>query len=158
MSRITVTGHTGLDPLVTSARNLDLDVSIVFTGRGLLPSIVTVANGPFGWTEPGAIRTLTFSDGGTAVERLTAYEPGVRYAYDLTGFTNLLRFLVSGAHIEWRYRPAGDGGTTIDREFTFHPLPGRAGIVRVLVARPWKHYMDDILRRVVAQIQTGVSS
>lgn len=149
---VTASGSTTAEPLAASTRNLEVDVATVFTGRGILPAIDAVTNGPSGWTGPGSTRTLSFSDGGTAREHLTDYQPAVRYGYDITNFTNVLRFLVSGARCEWHYRPDGKGGTAIQWQFAFHPLPGRRGIVRVVLAPRWKRYMDEILRRVIIHL------
>jgi hypothetical protein len=153
--RLSAHGYATTDPSVTFTRIVAIDLTTVFTGHGVLPAVVEVTNGHREWTGTGAVRAVTFSDRGEVLERLTGYEPAARYAYEATNFTNVLRFLVSGARSEWSFRPDLKGGTVIEWDYTFHPLPGRTGIVRALLAKPWKRYMEEILLRTVTQIEEG---
>ena len=81
-------------------------------------------------------------DGSMATEKLTEYTPGHSFAYEVTGFTNIvLRRLVSGVRGEWTYTPDGSG-TVIRWTYEFKPLRCRYWLVRRVLTPLWRHYMQ----------------
>ena len=71
---------------------------------------------------------------------LTGYTPGHSFAYEVTGFTNVvLRRLVSGVRGEWTCTPDGNG-TVIRWTYEFKPLRPRYWLVRHMPL--WRHYMQ----------------
>ncbi|MFI8528401.1 SRPBCC family protein [Promicromonospora sukumoe] len=144
----------GVSPEHAFERIRATDPAAVFTGRGVLPAVVATVEGPERWSRSGATREVTFSDRGTAHEELTTYQPGRHYAYDITRFTNVVRFLLSGMQCEWRFTEASSGATVVEWDVALHPLPYRHGIVRVLFAPAWHRYMNDIMARTIALIDS----
>jgi len=70
------------------------------------------------------------------------YTPGHSFAYEVTGFTNLvLRRLVYGVRGEWTFTPDGNG-TVIRWTYEFKPLRRRYWLVRHMLAPLWRHYMQ----------------
>ena len=57
------------------------------------------------WNVRFSSRNPDLSDGSTATERLTEYTVGQSFAYELTGFTNVLRRLIHGVRGEWTFTP-----------------------------------------------------
>jgi hypothetical protein len=88
----------------------------------------------------GASRNPILSDGTTASETLTEYTVGHSFAYEVTGFTNILGRLVEGVRGEWTFTPDGEG-TVIRWTYEFKPLRGRYFLIRLLLAPLWRRYM-----------------
>ena len=76
------------------------------------------------WDHVGASRNPILSDGTTASETLTEYTVGHSFAYEVTGFTNILGRLVEGVRGEWTFTPDGEG-TVIRWTYEFKPRRGR---------------------------------
>jgi hypothetical protein len=72
---------------------------------------------------------------------LTEYTVGYSFAYEVTGFTNILGRLVEGVRGEWTFTPDGEG-TVIRWTYEFKPRRGRYFLVRRGLAPLWRHYMQ----------------
>jgi hypothetical protein len=118
-----------------------IDLSLVFRGWGPFPAVRGVKNQTGEWDHAGPSRNPDLSDGSTATERLTEYTGGDSFAYELTEFTNVLRWLVHGVRGEWTFTPDRDG-TVIRWTYEFKPLIGRYLLVRRVLAPPWRRYMQ----------------
>jgi hypothetical protein len=70
--------------------NVPIDLSLVFKGWGPFPAVRGVKNQTGAWDHVGASRNPILSDGTTASETLTEYTVGHSFAYEVTGFTNIL--------------------------------------------------------------------
>ena len=99
---------------------------------GTVPAVRSVRNQTGAWDHAGASRNPILSDRSTATEKLTQYTTGHSFAYEVTGFTNVvLRRLVYGARGEWTYTPDGSG-TVIRWTYELRPLRRRYWLVRHL--------------------------
>ena len=137
---VTVQTRTPLSP--DRAFEPSLDLSVVFKGWEPFPAVRGVRNQTGAWDHAGASRNPILSDGSTATEKLTEYTPGHSFAYELTGFTNVvLRRLAYGARGEWTYTPDGSG-TVIRWTYEFKPLRRRQWLLRHVLAPLWRHYMQ----------------
>lgn len=132
-----------------------IDLTAIFKGWGPLPAVVSVSNQTGAWDTPGASRTPHFSDGGSASERLTQYTAPHSFAYELTGFTNALRLMVTKVRGEWTFTPDGDG-SIVRWTYSFYPRKGRALLVRLVLAPIWRRYAHSALRLAV-DAATGAS-
>ena len=93
----------------------------MFKGWGPFPAVRGVRNQTGAWDHVGVSRIPILSDGSMATEKITEYTPGHSFAYEVTGFTNIvLRRLVSGVRGEWTYTPDGSG-TVIRWTYDFKP-------------------------------------
>jgi Polyketide cyclase / dehydrase and lipid transport len=81
------------------------------------------------------------SDRTTANETLTEYTVGHSFAYEVTGFTNILGTLIEGVRGEWTFTPDGEG-SVIRWTYEFKPRRGRYFLVRRLLAPLWRNYMQ----------------
>jgi hypothetical protein len=81
-----------------------IDLSLVFKGWGPFPAVRRVKNESGTWDHAGVSRNPDLSDGTTATERLTEYTAGHSFAYEVTGFTNALRWLIHGVRGEWTFK------------------------------------------------------
>ena len=99
----------------------------------------------------GASRNPELTDGSTATELLTEYDLGPSFAYELSGFTNVLGRLVPGVRGEWTFTPDGPG-TLVRWTYEFKPRPGRGVLVRFGLAPLWRRYMLSALARTVEVI------
>ena len=122
-----------------------IDLALVFKGWGPFPAVRGVNNQTGEWDHAGLSRNPLLSDGSTATERLTEYTAGHSLAYELTGFTNVLRRLVHGVRGEWTFTPDGDG-TVIRWTYEFKPLGGRYFLVRSGLAPLWRRYVQAGVR------------
>ncbi|WP_207920360.1 SRPBCC family protein [Saccharopolyspora aridisoli] len=92
------------------------------------------------------------TDGSTATETLTEYDPGRSFAYELTDFTNVLGRLVSGVRGEWTFSPDGSG-TLIRWTYDFKPRAACHGPIRVGLGPLWRRYMLAALTGTVEVIE-----
>jgi hypothetical protein len=118
-----------------------IDLALIFKGWGPFSAVRGVQNQTDDWDRPGPTRNPVLSDGSTATEALTEYTKGHSFAYELTGFTNVLGRLVSGVRGEWTFTP-DHGGTVIRWTYEFKPLRRRIRLVRTALAPLWRRYMQ----------------
>jgi len=152
---VTVQTRTTLSPRAAFDIIVPIDLSLVFTGWGPFPGVRGAKNQTGAWDAAGQSRNPDLSDGSTAVERLTEYTAPHSFAYELTGFTDVLRHLVSGVRGEWTFTPDGEG-TLIRWTYEFKPLPGRGPLVRQALAPAWRRYMIDGVNKA-AQVAEGIA-
>jgi len=139
---VTVQTRTAAPPNRAFDIIVPIDLSLVFKGWGPFPAVRGVNNQTEAWDHAGPSRNPELSDGSTATERLTEYTAGHSFAYELTEFTNVLRWLVDGVRGEWTFTPDGDG-TVIRWTYEFKPLRGRYFLVRKGLAPLWRRYMQE---------------
>jgi hypothetical protein len=117
---VTVQTRAAAPPQHAFEVNVPIDLSLVFRGWGPFPAVRGVKNQTGAWDHVGASWNPVLSDGTTANETLTEYTVGHSFAYEVTGFTNILRKLVEGVRGEWTFTPDGDG-TVIRWTYEFKP-------------------------------------
>jgi hypothetical protein len=133
-----------------------IDLTSIFTGYGPLPSVTGTLNATGPWDAEDQRRTVVFSDGSSAQEHLTSYEYPNCFAYRITGFTGVMRLLVSEARGEWWFEKVpGRTGTSVRWRYEFI---SRSAILRPLVSlftrSLWRGYMSKALRLSKAQLET----
>jgi hypothetical protein len=138
---VTVQTRTAATPEHAFKVNVPIDLSLVFKGWGPFPAVRGVENQTGPWDHVGASRNPLLSDDTTAHETLTEYTVGHSFAYEVTGFTNILGRLVEGVPGEWTFTPDGQG-TVIRWTYEFKPRRGRYLLVRRGLAPLWRHYMQ----------------
>jgi hypothetical protein len=121
-----------------------IDLPRIFTGWGPFPAVRGTKNQTGAWDHVGASRNPELSDGSTAKETLTEYTPGHSFAYEVTDFTNMLRWLAYGVRGEWTFTPDHEG-TVIRWTYEFKPRPGRGWLIRLALAPLWRRYMQAAL-------------
>ncbi|WP_433728924.1 SRPBCC family protein [Actinoplanes sp. CA-051413] len=129
-----------------------IDLPSVFHRVAPFPGVSSVAGQTEPWDHAGPTRNPQFDDGSQADEQLTEYTDGVSFAYQLTGFTNVLARLAAGVRGEWNFNPDGDG-TLIRWTYEFKPLPGRRWILNGPFRPLWRRYMTAALARCVHVIE-----
>lgn len=78
-----------------------------FRGAGPIPALTNIElHGPPGL---GAERSVHSADGAVLRERVTAFEPGRRHGYTLSGLRPPLAWLVRTGEADWRFEPDGEG-------------------------------------------------
>jgi hypothetical protein len=87
---ITVQQRSRLAPADSMALIGPIDLSRVFHPLAPFPGVASVANQTEAWDHPGPSRNPQFTDGSQADEQLIEYTAGSSFAYQLTGFTNIL--------------------------------------------------------------------
>lgn len=123
---VTVQTRAATPPQHAFKVNVPIDLSLVFKGWGPFPAVVGVQNQTGAWDHVGASRNPVLSDQTTANETLTEYTVGHSFAYEVTGFTNILGRLVEGVRGEWTFTPEG---TVIRWTYEFKPRRGRYFLV-----------------------------
>ena len=143
---VTVQTRTALSPADAFRIIVPIDLSLVFTGWGPFPGVRGASNQTGAWDAAGQSRNPDLTDGSTAVERLTEYTAPSSFAYEISGFTGVMRRLVLGVRGEWTFTPDGEG-TVIRWTYEFKPLPGRRLLLRRIVGPLWRNYMVDGVAR-----------
>jgi hypothetical protein len=152
--QITVQQRTSVPPGNAFSVIAPIDLTTVFHPVAPFPGIVEVKNQTEAWDHAGPTRNPQFADGSTADEHLTEYVDGSSFAYELTGFTNILSRLADVVRGEWNFNPDGEG-TLIRWTYEFKPLPGRRWIVAGPFAKLWRRYMTAALDRCVQAAQSA---
>ena len=137
---VTVQARTRLSPEDAFRIIAPIDLSLVFSGWGPFPGVRGATNQTGDWDAAGQSRNPDLTDGSTAMEKLTEYTEPSSFAYELTGFTNILRHLVVGVRGEWTFSPDATG-TLIRWTYEFKPLPRRILLVRRVLGPLWRNYM-----------------
>jgi hypothetical protein len=153
---ITVHQRTAVAPGEAFRLIAPIDLTTVFHRVAPFPGITSVANQTEAWDHAGPTRNPQFDDGSQADEQLTEYTEGSSFAYQLTGFTNVLARLAAGVRGEWNFNPDGDG-TLIRWTYEFKPLPGRRWILAGPFAPLWRRYMVAALARCVRVAETATA-
>ncbi|MFI5843106.1 SRPBCC family protein [Catenuloplanes sp. NPDC051500] len=149
---ITVFARTSATPGTAFRVIVPIDLSAVFRPWGPFPGIAGVEGQTAAWDRAGVSRRPRFTDGSEAVETLTEYTDGHGFAYQLTGFTNVLARLASGVRGEWSFLPDGTG-TMIRWTYEFKPLPGRRWIIAGPFTPLWARYMQAALDRMITVVE-----
>ncbi|MFJ4206420.1 SRPBCC family protein [Streptomyces sviceus] len=154
---ITVQRRTPVAPTDAFRLIVPIDLSSVFHRVAPFPGVKGVANQTEAWDHVGPTRNPQFDDGSQADEQLIEYTEGSSFAYQLTGFTNILSRLAAGVRGEWNFNPDGDG-TLIRWTYEFKPLPGRRWILAGPFAPLWRRYMVAALARCLQVIESEGSN
>jgi hypothetical protein len=150
---ITVQQRTSVAPAKAFRLIVPIDLSSVFHRVAPFPGVKGVANQTEAWDHVGPVRNPQFDDGSQADEQLIEYTEGSGFAYQLTGFTNVLSKLAVGVRGEFNFNPDGDG-TLIRWTYEFKPLPGRRWILAGPFTPLWRRYMAAALARCVQAIES----
>ena len=131
-----------------------VDLTTIFTGYGPLPAVSATARQTGPWSSAGQSRVVTFSDGSTVRESLTAYTPARSFSYRITELTGTLQLLARELRGEWQFESQDGNGTTISWRYDFVPRNALiAPLVHVLVRTLWRGYMRRALRLWKAQFE-----
>jgi len=149
---ITVQQRSYLTPAQAWAVIMPIDLSRVFKPVAPFPGVAGVANQTETWDHPGPSRNPQFTDGSSADEQLTECAEGTSFAYQLTGFTNVLRYLAAGIRGEWTFTPDGPG-TLVRWSYEFKPLPGRRWIIAGPFKVLWLRWMRAGLARCIQALE-----
>jgi hypothetical protein len=152
---VTVGGVTGAAPSVAFDVIVPIDLSTIFLASAVMPGVGGVRDQTGPWDHAGATRVVQLTDGSEAPEQLTAVDRPHGFSYRVGPFTGLLRLLVSHADGAWEFRPGADGMTAIQWTYAFAPLPGRAGLVRLMLAPLWRRYAERALGLAVRAADAG---
>ncbi len=133
-----------------------IDLTSIFTGYGPLPSVTGSLNQTGPWDAAGRSRTVVFSDGSSARETLTACEYPNRFAYRITDFTGVLRFLACEARGEWWFEDVpGRSATSVRWRYEFVSQSQiLTPLVSLFTRSLWRGYMRKALRIAQAQVET----
>jgi hypothetical protein len=145
---ITVQQRTSVAPADAFGLIAPIDLTSVFHRVGPFPGVQSVQNQTTAWDHAGPTRNPQFDDGSQADEQLTEYTEGSSFAYQLSGFTNVLSRLAAGVRGEWNFNPDG-AGTLIRWTYEFKPLPGRYWVLAGPFTPLWRRYMAAALAKCV---------
>lgn len=136
-----------------------LDLPQVFRGFGPLPAILGIEHQNGDWNVVGQVRNPLFSDGSTAMEKLTSCDSPQRFGYTVSDFSGPLRFLVTRAECGWRFDSktggATRGATRVKWEYVFFARSVIAVPALWVVVALWRLYMKQVLQEVKILVETG---
>lgn len=150
---VTVRQTASAEQQLTYDVAVGIDLTLIFKRFGPLPAVVGTQDQTGPWNAVGRSRKPQLSDGSAAHEQITAWHPPWYFEYEVSGFTNILRLLVSGARGDWKFSPRTGGGTVITWTYGFRPLRGRKMVVRLLIVPLWRVYMRRSLARTVTEVE-----
>lgn len=123
-----------------------VELSSVFRRWGPVPGVREVRDQTGPWTTAGRSRTVVLDDGSELREELLDVDAPRSFSYRVGPFPRPFGFLVSHAEGSWLFTAEGEG-TRVDWTYRFAPRPGRAALVRVLLAPLWRRYASAALER-----------
>ena len=150
----TVNTDVAVSQIAAFEYNVPIDLTSIFTGYRLLPAVTGTKNQTGAWDGAGQTRTVLLSDGSSAHEILTKYEHPHYFSYIVSGFTGVLRLLITSANGEWWFSSTSSGKTHIKWRYAFNAksvfaVPVLWFITNVL----WRGYMHKALRLFKAQVE-----
>lgn len=120
---------------------IPVELSDILLGYGPLPRVVATTDQTGPWDRPGSKRTVHLADGTTALEEVTDCEYPAYFAYRVSNFTNMLRFLVRDARGQWWFTK-GSNATRVAWTYTFNARSPLAGLLLFpIVKLLWRGYM-----------------
>ncbi len=135
-----------------------INLSSIFTGFGPLPAVTGVTDQVGDWDAVGQTRSVLFSDGSLAKERLTEYKNPQYFSYILSDFTGVLRFLTTSANGEWWFKPVSENKTHIKWRYAFNSRNVAASPFLWFITKLiWRGYMKKALSLSKSQIEKGQS-
>jgi hypothetical protein len=149
---VTVHATASPDPETVFPIVVDIALPLIFTGFGPLPAVTGVRDQTGPWDHVGVSRKPVLSDGTTAFEQITAYSPPDFFAYEVSGFTNILGRFVHGAAGSWHFARTDGGETHIEWTYAFRPKRFRILPARLLIAPAWRLYMRRALAATIREV------
>jgi hypothetical protein len=155
---VEATAHAPVDVVFDAV--MPIDLTTIFTGKGVLPAVTGVRDQTGRWDTAGRSRVVELSDGSEAPERLTRVDRPDGFSYLVGPFTGRLRRVVRDVEGDWCFW--GDettGSTRIRWTYAFAPRRGATPLVRWLLAPVWRRYAEQTLGRAVraAEARAGAS-
>jgi len=132
-----------------------IDLSSIFQRWFFIPGVDGVRDQTGPWDAAGQTRTVLLSDGTSVQEQLTKVERPTGFSYRVGPFPRPLGLLARGATGSWSFAPEPDGSTSINWTYSFDPAPGRAWLVRLLIAPAWRRYAQRGLRLSLNQVENA---
>jgi hypothetical protein len=134
-----------------------IDLTSIFKGYALLPSVTGIENQVGDWDASGQTRTVHLSDRSSVQELLTKYEHPRYFSYTVSGFSGVLGLLTTSANGEWWFSVNSTDETAIEWRYTFNPrsilaVPILWSIANLL----WHNYMNQAIQRSKALIEQGL--
>ena len=105
-----------------------VELSHIMPGYKSLPGVERTSNKTL-WYTPGMQRTVHFTDGNTAIEKLLTVEPHASFSYQVDGFTSVLKRLAVRVEGEWQFHETPQGNTHIEWRYTLVPRNGMSRFV-----------------------------
>ncbi|MEJ1090265.1 SRPBCC family protein [Microbacterium istanbulense] len=135
-----------------------VELSRIFRPYWLLPGVERTDERAR-WTTPGLSRTVYFTDGSRAEERLTTVEAPRSFTYSISGFTGVNRFLLSRIDGAWEFGEGAAGGTSIVWTYSLvcHNLIARAAAAAI-VAPMLRRYLARALQTLKADLEAEAAA
>ena len=138
-------------PASVFARSIDPRRFVAaFRGAGPIPALTKIEL--LGEPALGAQRAVHSSDGAVLHERITAFEPGARHAYQLSRLRPPLAWLVRKGEADWRFALSPDGGTDVRWDYLFTLT---TPVVWPLAAPLLKLFMQRAMRECLQALAEG---
>ena len=130
-----------------------IELSSIFKRWLFIPGVDGVRDQSGPWNTEGQTRTVLLSDGTSVNEALTNVERPSSFGYRVGPFPRPLGLLATRASGSWSFTSQNNGDTGIRWTYRFEPAPGRAWLVRLIIAPAWKRYARHGLALAVAQAE-----
>jgi Polyketide cyclase / dehydrase and lipid transport len=147
--------QVAVSPIAAFCHVVPIDLTSIFRGYGLLPSVMRTEAQTGNWDAIGQTRIVHLSDGSHAQELLTEYDRPNYFAYVVSNFSGILGFLVTAATGEWWFEncDAVPDSTLIRWSYTFTPKSRLAVPILWLINKSlWSGYMHSVMSNVKTQL------
>lgn len=105
------------------------------------------------WSVPGAYRTLHFDSGDTLREELLVFQPFSYFAYCISDFSNVTKYLCHIAYGEFNFKPL-NGTTQVSWTYSFKPRNFLTSILlSAFMSLYFKKYMQQGLQLAKEDIE-----
>jgi hypothetical protein len=97
-----------------------INLAHIFKRYKYLPAVIN-SNEKEKWIKSGLTRTVFFEDGNTALEELLVVNNPEYFAYKVSNFTSVLRYLIIQVNGNWQFSTEENGSTKIVWEYELLP-------------------------------------
>ena len=124
---------------------------------GPLPGISETQGHDAPWSSPGQTREYQLTDNSSVSEKLTGFTRNATFAYNVFGFTSVLKTLVRDARAEWHFTQVAAGRTQIDWTYFFTPTNSLSEpVLWFFVKTLWPGYLRSALSRVKMKAENEI--
>jgi hypothetical protein len=97
-----------------------IDLAHIFKRYKYLPAVIRT-NEKEKWIRSGLNRTVFFEDGNTAFEELLVVRNPEYFAYKVSNFTSVLKYLITQINGNWKFVTQQNGATSVIWEYELIP-------------------------------------
>lgn len=124
----------------------------IFSDTGFLPGVAESRLLSLEWGKVGSQRKVIFNDRNSLIEEMKTLRPGEYYEYEISTFTNFLKFMARSGRGEWWFEREGDR-TNVKWQYSFLPISeATRPALKAFLQWHFKDYMEAAIIKLDANL------